>query len=293
MKTMQSEEQNNWLTASVFMSMEDWTLMLSQFISPWVGKNVDDGNIFSFQIEFNHNGGDNIRVCVLTKKERAFEVSQNLAQNAHNFFEKFKKKEIFKPLPPNGIFMPFPQNCIKYGLFQLYLNTDESHEYSITKKVGELILEVFNEEQADAGSIFLFALFLQMAFANELINIDTSQAGFITSVFDNEINMYSENLNDLKEKFENIQDSILEIFEEIKIVKKQLNIANEDHYWLYEWILFCSLKLATESIDVDMRAQIYQNYRNQFMLINSLLGLDIKDRLLLSYSLRHFFHQFF
>jgi hypothetical protein len=278
MKCMFDEKCYVWLTSSIFMKMPEWSMLFSNLVTPFIEDLLKNKRIYAYQIALNHNGGDNIRVCLLTKKSQAIRLAMDLSLASKDFFCRFDKKETPAEVNANGIFMQFPSNCIKHGLFRLDFSLGDFGAYNIDQKISELLLAKFCEEDISEVSILIFALFLHISFITRLVTKSNVDTNFIRHI-------HQEILCEQQFTISSghaLEEIGIQIKEEVEQASRKTGLITEDTPWLNSWITFCSKKIESEIKDFKSRDEISIYYRKNFFLINDLLGFQIMDIMLLS-----------
>lgn len=155
-----------WLITSLFTSKDHWNEVLCDGIAPFLAHNTINKLVNGYDITFNYDGGDNIRLALQTNKVHA----EELARSADDHFKQFFQHKNYPTPEPgffNGVFMPFPVNTIQYGLYEM--EGIDNREHRFRKVLSKLILIELSTEVIDEAQLLLFAFDLQLIYIKKLI----------------------------------------------------------------------------------------------------------------------------
>lgn len=270
-----------WLSTSLYCLRDDWHLLLSEAINPFFTTNLD--RIEALVLEFNYIGGENIRMALLTNEGNADRLSSEADLFFKNAFLRlpFHNKKI--ALPVQGLFLPFPNNSIQYGLYR-----GDYRNYRLQKELSLLMIEALSEESIDDETIVTFAFYLHISLMKVMLKYHTGSTEELLKLYHSSHSTGTEvsEFSLIKNKFEDNKDMLKEIFLDI------MNpvIENTPPNWLSNWeaaiedkvkqaVKFCSeAKLAIEVIHSRIA-----------YLINKQLTISGSIELLLFYFIRESF----
>lgn len=281
---LQKQQNLLWLTTSLFCSKSHWSYLISEGIKPFLSKIDDQKSLKSYQLEFNYQYGDNIRLSLLAQSEQA----KTLSKKADAYFKKFFS---IAALPTNetnltdrGIFMPIPPNTIQYGLYKIESIANEKQSY-FQKELSLIIIEGLGKENIDQETIITFGFYLHIALiklikdkheatVKELLQWYNSPA---LNVTDKEID-----IEFIKAKYEDNKEVLLEITDDIMKPPSFQEIP----FWLKKWMKLCEDELNRDRRHNKETNQMTIN-TNIINIINKHLGITEKMKTLLFYFIRH------
>lgn len=223
-------ERFTWLRVSIFSAQENWALIVKAGIAKYL---VQHG-VQSFLIKFNYLSGENIRFAVLSPVDHREEIAKGIDQYFKNFFSSADLITKETPFPPRGLFLPFPQNTIQYGL---YMETSATQADTAEIKFSEIMLAAFEEaEIVDDETILIFTLYLNMAMVKMLrryVAEDTMFYELFSSTRKHELNTLDVDM--IAEKYSQTRDAVQEIFHDILLSDK----SERELPWLTKWMELC------------------------------------------------------
>ena len=267
-----------WLSTSLFCCKNEWDKLFSSGIIPFLADEKTNEFLNAYRIEFNYLSGENIRFLLLTKEKNAPKLAKHTDEYFRNYFF---STSLFTPeikLPVNGIFMPFPANNIKYGLYppETIINK-EKENYIFSIHFSQIILDALKWNIIDNESILTFAFYLQLGLI-KAINI--FYPGFAPDYVDDKLL----DVRIVKTQFEESRDTLQEIARDIMISRNGTEISE----WFVKWLASCKSEIKRHK---DMEAKtlysklVFVIFKNLAITpqMNSMLSYFI-ERVLLSKS---------
>jgi hypothetical protein len=271
------EQNYTWLATSLFSRKNRWGNLLGEielFVNKWMNKNHTN----NYLLEFNYLSGENIRFAFLSASEHTGCFVKQMDEHFKYFFLNSGNPENEPLLPTAGIFMPFPQNTIQYGLYMPVIISDlkEIEKYSIQIELSAIIIEALRQEEINDEVILTFSYYLIIAFIIILIRnglfLKAELIAFYSdSESNNDIECTSSKFSDNKEILFEITNSII-----------NSNQAGDRPSWLEKWINVCEIEIKNNFLFTSQ-----SNFMATHLRIKSLiykhLGISGKMKFLLSY----------
>jgi hypothetical protein len=257
-----------WVLSSIFSEKRNWALILKNGVKPIL---ADLTFVNSFRIRFNYYSGSNIQFAILVSNQQCDSVAEKIDAHFKNFFSNstlFSKQPL--DLPIESLFIPFPQNSVQYGLYELDLKIEREQE-NIRQLLSEIILHSLSDHLDDT-EILTLGLYLHLALIrsfNEVCNFNLrdsseyfSKLYFMDGLAGSRIENYFQlNINVFKEIFEDV-------------FLKDMESCN-DLFWLTR---FRNLFMQ-ESKNYKNSFELYRNFDKN---IEEFLGLTAEARKLLA-----------
>ncbi|WP_040626095.1 hypothetical protein [Mucilaginibacter paludis] len=134
---------------------------------PYLSNDQGTNNfIIAFNVEFNYLSGSNIRLALLTRNTQAYRLAKDTDSYFKNYFGLTESSNKRNTLGPNRLFMPFPVNSIKYGLYN-HLPTTQLDDF-FKREFSKIILDAMFNEKIDNELILTLAFYLNVGFIKAL-----------------------------------------------------------------------------------------------------------------------------
>lgn len=152
-----------WLSISLYCDQEHFHHLLKNGVSPALTCIKKRGSLVAWSFEFNGNGGPNIRLSILTLKDRAHETSLLIASFFESFFKQVNYRNCTHAMPGKELYMPFPGNSVQFGL---YLTDDSTaNDHDLNMLLSEVLLDALSDDIIDNDSLFSICLYLHFSLA--------------------------------------------------------------------------------------------------------------------------------
>lgn len=264
-----------WLCTSIFCKKSRWHILLQEIALLKKKMRLEESG-FSSRLEFNYVCGENIRFALLVHEEQADCYVKQIDDYFKHFFSVSNFFVQPVTLPVEGIFLPFLENTIQYGLyksdsFDLDGNIWESR--STASLFSDIMIEGVAGGEIDDEVIVTFALCLKIALLKICITEQYASFAELNTFY----NCNNIGIND----FGNIEKVLA-------MAQMILNPGSEDGIptWLQKWMNLCETALKHESAGYPHRQKMWQ-YR--FLVYNVYKPLGINsgmERMLCSFIKR-------
>jgi hypothetical protein len=267
-----------WLTCSLFCSRDHWNHLLKAIDSfPYYRDVQDHGK--PCLVEFNYLFGENIRLAFLMPEEEC----KHFALQTDTWFKSFFSKANFpvsKPvLPLKGIFLPFPQNTIQYGLYrpEVLYPPGQKYKHLLHSSLSHIIIEALKTEEIDDEMILTFTYYLHISLIKTILKGNLAS---VTEVYNCYNNSFPEN-----EETAIITDNMKNM---LAIADSIFNPQTREDIpgWLQQWISVCDMQMKMELTSANTFYAKYSRIVNQ---IHHQLGIEEKMGLLLPVFIRKTF----
>src|SRR5690554_2737148 len=116
-----------WLSISLFCSKSNWHILFANGVNPFI---IANSFIEHYIIEFNYLSGDNIRLSILTNQSIAPQVARNADDYFKTYFLNANLSTNQIKLSGKGVFIPFKENAIQFGLYYpIKIKNEEKDDY--------------------------------------------------------------------------------------------------------------------------------------------------------------------
>jgi hypothetical protein len=270
------QQKLTWLRISLFTKKCNWHYLLVA-IESFISQN--SFSVVDFSVEFNFLCGENIRLAILVSEDSVNELPSAIANYFKRLFlERNLSTEVIS-LPVAGIFKPFEQNTIQFGLFEI------SHQKSATEaqlgtNLSKIIVSALRDDEIDDETIITLAFYLHAA----ILSACQHPPALIHEIKNYYRNSSSRTASDIsieymEDKFKNHRQELIEIFQNI-MVEKQSELPD----WMPDWICCIKDQIETYSTAKTEILQI-QRYYKVISIVNGQLGISDNSWLLVSYFL--------
>lgn len=206
-----------WLKMSLFCNRSIAHHILKESVQPFITQCRANHCLKGWFIEFNTTSGENIRLALLVPGQKA-EIASLDAKKYFTYFFKHldfpSKNKLTFPL--NGLFLPFPENSIQFGLYNV---PDERNEVDVDRaqKVSHILIEALAENEIDEETVVTLCLYLHLTLKKQVINscpknelplkalYETTEADFTRS---SGLPFFGKNLEDNQTVIREITDDI-------------------------------------------------------------------------------------
>lgn len=248
---------------SLFSSRRHAHCVLNEAISPFVTQYSELGALKSWFFELNSHLGENIRLSLLVPFDQAPKMARNAKKHFRLFF--FERGLAVKPLsfPLAGIFLPFPENSIQFGLYRVTVEKTEFDEGDWDRRVSAILLEALAKEEIDDETVFSLCLYLHLTLKREFLCLCPANESLFKEFYETSdsiagtpsvLTVWQEKLEDnkavLKEICTDISDSTF----------------YERQNWLSRWATLCAEAIRHEDSENQITRLVF--------LINKQLGVS-------------------
>ena len=275
------QQKLTWLKVSLFTKMWNWHYLLRE-IELFISKNRH--YVVDYLFEFNSLCGENIRLAILVSDDSVTEFVPLIDDYFKSFFSTGNLRTEPALLPVTGIFKPFEQNTVQYGLFDISYKIDSS-EAKLGVNLSRVILTALKDDEIDDETIITFAFYLHSA----ILKASKDGSGLSYEVGDYYANSVSLTGSDisiefLADKFKSNKQDLADIYEDI-MVENKLNLPG----WLADWIAYIKDEMEINNADLTDVLKIEKHYKIT-SIVNQQLGLSRDSWLITRYFFQYLFH---
>lgn len=233
------DQNYHWIRTSLFSSTDNWHFILKEGINPLIN-NLDKETLMAHQIELNYIRGENIRLAFLSSDQNAIKLAQLVDAHFKRYFSNTQlQKHGF--IPGKDLFMPFPENTIQYGLYDIDVYP-EIEKYQVEQELAHLIIHSF-EENFDDQTVLTLALYLHLVILKILHSSFPEYLAILPGLYKGYADMSIGNgaLSDIPEMLENttlLREITNDVFTENNFAHFTAELA-----WLQKWFEICQNKI--------------------------------------------------
>lgn len=266
-----------WLKVSLFTKKWNWHYLLQE-VELFFSKN--SLHIVDYLIEFNFLSGENIRLSIHILESSVTEFVPLMDRHFKLFFVERNLTTKNTLLPVNGIFKPFEQNTIQYGLFDISYRTG-TDEARLGARLSRVILTALKDDEIDDETIITIAFYLHAAIL-KVIKDRSQTAHEIENYYINSVSLTGSDISIefLIDKFSSNSQDLIDIYQNI-MVENQLNLP----HWMEDWIASINNEFENNNVNLTGTLQI-EKYHKIISIVNQHLGLSHNSWILVSYFLQ-------
>jgi len=262
-----------WISTSLFCCKSQWNKLFANGIIPFVTNNLLD----AYTIEFNYLNGENVRFSMLTAETNA----PTIANHADEHFKKyFLNSNLFASeirLPTGEIFMSFPSNIIRYGLYPPQkIAPNEKRKYSFPIELSQIILNALKDDVIDDETILTLSIYLQIGLIKVINNF---HPGFISRfrplILKDRAQTHISDTSVLRTKFENTKHIFIEIANDVMDNTSEVDNPG----WLEKWCNICEIEINKTS----GKSKAETIYQEMLFTVHKHLGIPVQVKTTLSY----------
>jgi len=234
-----------WMIVSVFYRKQNWHKLLFYFSKYKIRLEL---SLDCFYIFLSEDRGEHVTFCL-----KFHHYEQKIEEVFFNDLQRFltaeKSSDLLYSYPLNDIFENYPNNSylIHHGYFSSINSFSEKQTSKIRSFISEIISTVFVNEKIEVESIYTFLIYLQFsALKSVFSDIDralNTLKKILKQLLKTEVDVdktengssYKDEMESIINMFINNQDILIEIFEEIWLVRK----GNSNLKWIKKWELLC------------------------------------------------------
>jgi hypothetical protein len=282
-------QQDTWFTTSLFCTKNNWGNVLAA-VQLFLSEENANNHIKAFTVEFNYMSGENIRFALFISTKKAVDLARHTDRWFKNYFAttNFTIPEPALPLP--GIFMPFPEKTIQYGLYKVVINNlpEEKVEDSLPCSISRTIVHALKDEDIDDQLILTFAYYLLLGLIKTIVkSSQISITEFYQSYIDNKNAPGVGGNDNMSGIISGNKDQLLQITDSIFNPQTQDDIP----FWLDQWMNLCEREIRNQAVHTNtnageaaFRGIVYQVYKH--LGINSKMGSLLTSFLKLAFDER-------
>jgi len=240
----------------------------------------NSSSVVDFSVEFNFLCGENIRLAVLVLEDSVNEFVPAMDNYFKSFFAERKLRTTQMLLPVAGIFKPFEQNTIQYGLFDIS-NEKSQNEVKLSANLSRVIISALKDDEIDDETIVTFGFYLHAA----IFKISQDRSDLINEVKSYYINysLVTEaeiSIGLIDDKFKSNKQELINIYQNI-LIENQSDLPD----WMAGWIACIKDEIETYSTSLTDILKAEKYYRI-ISIVNRQLGISRNSWLMISYFLR-------
>ncbi|RXF70369.1 hypothetical protein [Arcticibacter tournemirensis] len=230
-----------WLNASLFCKKNHWGTILNNGTKPFVKELMEQRAINSYSIELSFFEGDHVQFSVLLEEQNVPMIERMMSQYFCSFFDDAGFDSPDLQLPINRLFLPFPCNSIRYGLYNAFVWPMNQVLIDVQRELSDIIMQVLGEEIVDEELLVTLGFYLHsMWLTRKKKNIELDR--------NNENSGFHEPINYQTAEGELVQARIharylqtREMLEEIYQIVRKVDDQSCDEYpaWLRKWSMTC------------------------------------------------------
>lgn len=169
-----------WHNISIFHSQEQWHSLLKNCLQPLVNQLQSQNLVYSYHIYLSTIRGKNIRLAFWANHEHSQQIFNTITLQVNEYLLNNGAPSPEEQYPVNGFFKNFPNNCIRYNLFNPdYCSLSggpDYHKDNIQQLISANILDVFGEDTIDMDSLLTYSLYVLFTLVKMAGN-DNSKSG--------------------------------------------------------------------------------------------------------------------
>jgi len=148
--------------------------LIKEAVDPFLRLDKIKNYLIAYEIEFNQIRGDNIKIKLYTSRCHSNYVVTHLRTYFNHYFKRFefKKYESIR-LPIKSMFLPFPSNSIRFGLYKnTYLSTEKDQiilEQKIKRHFSRTLISIFKTISLNELNICAISIFIKLALNSILV----------------------------------------------------------------------------------------------------------------------------
>jgi len=269
------QQTHTWLKVSLFTKMWNWHYLLRE-IKLFISKNKH--YVISYLIEFNSLCGDNIRLAILVPGGFAIEFVSVVDNHFKHFFLERNLRTEAVWLPVAGIFKPFDQNTIQYGLFDVPYSVSEA---KLAANLSGIILTALKDDEIDDETLVTFAFYLHVAIF-KLSKDDPGLSHEVGSYYTNAVSLTGGDINMefLADKFESNKQDLADIYHDIMVENK-----SDLPGWLNDWTacIMDEMEISNANLTEGFKTKKQDRITST---VNMQLGLSRSSWLMIRYFLQ-------
>jgi len=234
--------------------------------------------VVDYLIEFNSLCGENIRLAILVSDDSVTEFVPVIDNYFKCFFSAGNLRIEPVLLPVIGVFKPFEQNTIQYGLFDIAYSASEAR---LAANLSGIILTALKDDEIDDETIITLAFYLHSA----VLKASKDGSGPGCEVGDYYTDAASLTGSDislefLADKFKSNKQDLADIYQDIMIENK-LNLPG----WLEDWIAYINDDIEINNAGLPDVLKIDKQHKI-ISIVNQQLGLNRNSWLIIRYFLQ-------
>lgn len=279
-KILSKTKDMSWIKTSIFTSKQNWKLILSALGSLLELSQLKK-NVQYHLIQFNYSGGENIRIAYYVNKGTELETCKIIDFYFKNYFKNEDLIFIKECRNLIGLFLPYPQNSIRYGLYtdpadnNLY---EELHQ-ALTKSIHY----IFTQSDVETNLLITFSYYINLCLFKNIIqeySIKKYEWIQIYNLVEMEIEFQDLDLNvGLKKHFDSCKEELGDIFYKL-ILSPQTDIDSWVTDWLEESNKALRLHLKLPGFNSESIKPFFLKLIDYF---NEVIGLSKSENLLIKY----------
>lgn len=281
------QQPYTWLITSIFCNKSHWNELLNE-IETFLNDMSFEKYNGALLLEFNYLCGENIRFALLVPEENANNFAKQTDKYFKHFFLESHFSSIMPGLPIEGIFLPFPENTIQYGLYKpVEINGVEGVRSDLFRSsLSFIMIDALKMECIDNEILLTFVFYLRMALIKIAIEGGYSSPVEIYNFYFNDSNSL---LGDTDKNLINsiVADNKEKLFE---IAESIINPLKKDNIpcWLKKWMDVCKKEMGYKS-ELSPEKKMLLIHNHIVYLVYKQLGVNEKMETMLSSFLKQVF----
>lgn len=247
-----------WLSVSFFADIDLWHRILNRIVAPLLVHLKKENLIKSYLLEINYLNGENIRFAILSDDE-----NQRIIELINFYSDNFCSNERLDKSKINII-------------YNLYTPAEPIEECKDCR-LSSILLKVLQQEEVNEEVIIALAFYLYIALIKTIINDNPTRVRDLLQLYP--LNESSPFIDDLRLKFEESKQGLMEIYNDI--------INGQDlPDWVNRWVRICRAELEKGQSSYPITKSNLLIFNRIVYLIYKHLGINENRSLLLSYFIR-------
>lgn len=180
------------LNLSIFYSKTSWYEIINECIYPFIKK---ENNIIEYFLQLNDEGGDNIRLCLITLKIKARCVAETAEAHFNQFLKKNNSNSKKVLVPKNEkFFLDFDNNNIYYGIYNFDIIKKPEIYRPFQQSLSNVIIEVFHTyKDSTINEELEISLQILTIFCNSINFNNDTIINFFDILLKKEYSIYNQN----------------------------------------------------------------------------------------------------
>lgn len=267
-----------WLSISLFCEKQRWNNLLNDSIYLFLKSNQFCSILTAYTLEFNYEGGSNIRVALLMNNAYIEEFLPKIDAYFKKYYASIKVNENNNNIYPNRIFQPYPPDSIQYGLYKpIVVANRDLDKFNLPIALSKIIIEALKDESFDDETILTFGIYLNVGLIKAIMQLKPLLIHKLLTSYS--LNYYNDIVDeDFSDTINKNKNTVFEIVEDILG-----SDASRVPFWAETWIKICKVELEKESALLSKEDNYISKHKTISYFIHKYLGLNKNESLLLSF----------
>jgi len=253
-----------WLAASISCSKMHWDRLLNEIVL--FHQEMNQPDIGSMMLQFNYQGGENIRWALLSPQEQAGNLAREIDTHFNYFLSGLPVFDNQHASADESIFPVLPGNSIHFGLYE------PAKCSSIQSSLSWMMIEALAGDRIDDEAIITFAFYLQVSLIKVMLTRGFTSLETLRKLYHTD-GTHTSDVTLNHECIFQIVDSIIDPSQ-----------AEERPVWLHKWMSLCEDEISKEQ-PFPLNKNPLLSYSRLIYQLHMHLGITVKmESILFSYT---------